>query len=119
MDAVNDVFLSANNLTSGKIGVQVSADGSKAYLPDTCGTGNLLVFDLKTNTLLDSIPTGLTNEPSAIVLLENAGRVFMVDETGTISDVNLNTRSHLAFPISATPFGGIFASSIATGPAPQ
>ena len=94
LDAVNDVFLSADNLTSGKIGVKVSADKTRAYLPDTCGTGNLLVFDLATNTLVDSIPTGLTNEPSAILLFENTGKAFLVDETGTMSDVNLSARSH-------------------------
>jgi DNA-binding beta-propeller fold protein YncE len=35
LDAANDVLLSADNLTSGKIGVKVSADKTKAYLPDS------------------------------------------------------------------------------------
>jgi subtilisin family serine protease len=119
LDAVNDVFLSADNLTSGKIGVKVSTDKTKAYLPDTCGAGNLLVFDLAMNTLADSIPTGLTNEPSAILLFENTGKAFLVDETGTMSDVDLNARSHFTFPLSTAPFGGILPWTVTSGPAPQ
>lgn len=119
LDAVNDVFLSADNLTSGKIGVKVSTDKTKAYLPDTCGAGNLLVFALATNTLVDSIPTGLTNEPSAVLLFENTGKAFLVDETGTMSDVNLSARSHFTFPLSTAPFGGILPWTVASGPAPQ